>query len=122
VAISLSKAAWNEQVRASLATHPFIHQGGCFRMELMDRADRLKRLRFRAWHRGTKEADLMIGGFFDTCSSEWSDAEIEWFERLLEEQDVDIMAWAIGTQPPPAPYQCEMMSRFQTIDYIKHPR
>ena len=24
-----------------------------------------KRLRFRAWHRGTREADLLIGGFFD---------------------------------------------------------
>src|SRR3546814_8075050 len=31
----------------------------------MDREHRLKRLRFRAWHRGTKEADLLIGGFFD---------------------------------------------------------
>ena len=91
-------------------------------MEPMDRADRLKRLRFRAWHRGTKEADLMIGGFFDRCSGEWSEAQIDWFERLLEEQDVDIMAWAIGTQNPPAPYQGEMMSRLQTIDYIKHPR
>ena len=34
----------------------------------MDRDTRLKRLRFRAWHRGTKEADLMIGGFFDAHS------------------------------------------------------
>ncbi len=32
----------------------------------MDHATRLKRLKFRAWHRGTKEADLMIGGFFET--------------------------------------------------------
>ncbi len=31
----------------------------------MDHNDRLKRLRFRAWHRGTKEADMLIGGFFD---------------------------------------------------------
>ena len=67
----------------------------------MDRETRLKRLRFRAWHRGTKEADLLIGGFFDRHAAGWSDAEIAWFEALLEEQDVDIMAWAIGTQPVP---------------------
>ena len=64
----------------------------------------------------------MIGGFFDRCSGEWSDAEVDWFERLLEEQDVDIMAWAIGTAAPPALYQGEMMRRLQTIDYIKHPQ
>ena len=63
----------------------------------MDRDARLKRLRFRAWHRGTREADLLIGGFFDRCTARWGEAEMAWFEALLEEQDVDIMAWAIGT-------------------------
>ena len=63
----------------------------------MDRDARLKRLRFRAWHRGTREADLLIGGFFDRHHAGWDEAEIDWFEALLEEQDVDIMAWAIGT-------------------------
>ena len=87
----------------------------------MDRRDRLKRLRFRAWHRGTKEADLLIGGFFDRYSGSWSDAEIDWYERLLEEQDVDIMAWAIGSQTPPAHWQGEMMQKLQRVDYIKHP-
>ncbi|MDP8912882.1 MAG: succinate dehydrogenase assembly factor 2, partial [Pseudomonadota bacterium] len=56
----------------------------------MDRDTRLKRLRFRAWHRGTKEADLLIGGFFDRHSASWTEPEIDWYETLLEEQDVDI--------------------------------
>ena len=74
-------------------------------MELpLDRDARLKRLRFRAWHRGTREADLLIGGFFDAHGAAWGEAEIAWFERLLEEQDVDIMAWAIGTAAPPAAF------------------
>jgi antitoxin CptB len=87
----------------------------------MDRADRLKRLRFRAWHRGTKEADMLIGGFFDQHHRGWSDAEIDWFEELLEEQDVDIMAWAIGTAVPPERWDGAMMRRLQTINYIEHP-
>jgi antitoxin CptB len=45
-----------------------------------------------------------------------------WFEALLEEQDVDIMAWAIGTAPPPARYQGETMRRLQGLNYIKHHR
>ncbi|WP_157217328.1 FAD assembly factor SdhE [Flavisphingomonas formosensis] len=84
----------------------------------MDHATRLKRLYFRAWHRGTKEADLMIGGFFDRYGSSWSGAETDWFEALLEEQDVDIMAWALGTQPVPERWQGPMMERFCRLDYI----
>jgi antitoxin CptB len=87
----------------------------------MDRDARLRRLRFRAWHRGTKEADLLIGGFFDRYSPDWSDADMAWFETLLEEQDVDIMAWAIGTAAAPDRYRGEMMSRLRNLDYIKHP-
>ncbi len=87
----------------------------------MDRDDRLKRLRFRAWHRGVREADLMVGGFFDAHHRGWSEAEMDWFEALLEEQDVDIMAWALGTATPPAAFGGTMMERLQALDYMKHP-
>ena len=88
----------------------------------MDREDRIKRLRFRAWHRGTREADLLIGGFFDCAAAGWSDEEMDWFEALLEEQDVDIMAWAIGTAAPPERFAGPLMNRLRKVDYVKHPR
>jgi antitoxin CptB len=84
----------------------------------MNREDRLKRLRFRAWHRGTKEADLLIGCYFDSFSAGWSDAEIDWIETLLDEQDADIVAWAIGAEPVPERYAGPMMERMQAADYI----
>lgn len=84
----------------------------------MDREHRLKRLRFRAWHRGTREADFMIGGFFDRYSDSWNDEQIGWFEALMNEQDVDIMAWAIGTLPVPARWAGDMMGAMQRLDYI----
>jgi antitoxin CptB len=87
----------------------------------MDKDARLKRLRFRAWHRGTREADMLVGGYFDRHHEGWSDAGMDWFEALLEEQDVDIMAWAIGTLPVPARWQGEMMTRLRTLNYIDHP-
>ena len=87
----------------------------------MDRTIRLKRLRFRAWHRGTREADLLIGGFFDRHAEHCDESELGWLEQLLEEQDVDIMAWAIGTACPPERYAGPMMRRLQTLDYIDHP-
>lgn len=84
----------------------------------MDRAARLRRLQFRAWHRGTKEADLLIGGYFDLLSAGWNDKEIAWFEALIEEEDVEIMAWAIGTAAPPERYAGPMMEAMRLLDYI----
>lgn len=84
----------------------------------MDREHRLKRLRFRAWHRGVKEADLLIGGFFDAHSGDWNDEEIALFEALLEEQDVDIMAWAMGTASVPAHFEGTIMSALKTLNYV----
>jgi antitoxin CptB len=86
----------------------------------MNRDTRLKRLRFRAHHRGTREADMMIGHFCDSQCEAWSESEIVWFERLLEEQDVDIMAWAIGTASPPERFGGPMMERLRALNYIKH--
>jgi antitoxin CptB len=91
-------------------------------MDPMDRDDRLKRLHFRAWHRGTREADFLIGGFFDAHGSGWGESEMDWFEALLEEQDVDIMAWALGTEPPPERYAGGQMRRLQDLNYVKHHR
>ena len=86
----------------------------------MDRLIRLKRLRFRSWHRGTKEADLMIGGFYDRHAERWNDDEIAWFEALMDEDDVAIMGWAMGTIAAPPRLQGKMLTAMQQLDYIGH--
>ena len=88
----------------------------------MDPADRIRRLKFRAWHRGTREADYMIGGFFDRYGAAWGEAEIVWFEALLDEDDVDIMAWALGTLAVPPEYAGALMVAMQQLDYVEIPR
>ncbi len=70
---------------------------------------RIKRLRFRAHHRGTREADMLVGGFFDAHHAGWGEAELAWFEALLEAQDADVVGWAIGAIPPPEDMQGPMM-------------
>ena len=85
---------------------------------MTDPAARLRRIRYRAWHRGTRETDFLVGGFFDTCSPAWSEADIGWFEALLEEQDADIIAWVIGTLPVPERFAGPMMTRMQQTDYL----
>jgi len=78
----------------------------------------LRRLHWRSHHRGTREADQMIGGFFDAHAASWSGDDRQLFTDLLEEQDVDIMAWAIGTQPVPARFQGGLMQAMQRLDYL----
>ena len=48
-------------------------------------------------------------------------AEIDWFETLLEEQDVDILAWAFGTAAPPERFAGEMMIHLKQLNYVKSP-
>jgi antitoxin CptB len=87
-------------------------------MATMQSDAELKRLRWRAHHRGTFEADLLVGGFFDAHHQSWSEAERSLFGRMLEEQDADIMAWASGTAEAPERYQGPMLQALQKLDYI----
>lgn len=88
---------------------------------MIDR-DRLNRLKFRAWHRGTREADYMIGCYFDRYHAAWGEDEVVWFERLIDEDDVEIMAWALGTLPVPESYAGPMMDVMRKLDYVDIPR
>jgi antitoxin CptB len=89
-------------------------------MPAMD--DELKALHWRAWHRGTREADLLVGGYFDAHHQSWNDEQRQWFAALLGEQDVDIMAWAIGTADVPARFTGPMMEAMRRLDYLKAPK
>jgi antitoxin CptB len=84
----------------------------------MDADAYIRKLRFRATHRGTREADAMVGGFFDTYHIHWTADQFAWFERLLDEQDVDIMGWAFGTIIPPQDFCGPMMDDLKRLDFI----
>ena len=88
----------------------------------MTQSPRLAALKFRAWHRGTREADYMIGGFFDRYHATWGEAEVAWFEALIEEDDVDVMAWALGALDIPQEYRGSQMELMRRLDYVEIPR
>ena len=62
---------------------------------------RRKRLRFRAWHRGTKEADLLLGPFADANLDSLDEDGLARFEALLAHADPEIMDWITGAARPP---------------------
>jgi antitoxin CptB len=79
----------------------------------------LKRLHWRAHHRGTREADMLIGGFFDAHHQEWGSQERAEFAAMLDEQDVDIMAWAHGIAEAPERFGGPMIDALKMLDYIR---
>jgi len=85
----------------------------------MPSSPELKRLAWRAHHRGTREADMLVGGFFDAHHQRWGPEECALFEAMLEEQDVDIMAWAHGTAEPPDRFAGTMVEALKKLDYIR---
>lgn len=88
-------------------------------MDAMPSDPALKRLAWRAHHRGTKEADMLVGSFFDAHHAGWSTEECRLFEQMLEEQDVDIMAWAHGTAEPPERFAGPMIDALKILNYIE---
>jgi antitoxin CptB len=79
----------------------------------------LKRLHWRAHHRGTREADMLIGGFFDAHNASWEVDECAMFSAILEEQDADIIAWAHGTADVPERFEGPMIEALKKLDYIR---
>ncbi len=76
---------------------------------LEDLEIRRRRLRFRSWHRGTKETDLILGRFADTYVAGFDADQLARYEALLEEEDPDIYAWLTGGQPVPDRVRSDVM-------------
>lgn len=62
---------------------------------------RRKRLLFRAWHRGTREADLILGSFAESHLASFGEPQLERFEALLEIPDAELFDWINGRAAPP---------------------
>jgi antitoxin CptB len=70
---------------------------------------RRRRLRFRAWHRGTREMDLVLGPFADARAEFLDTAALGRFELFLEEADPDLLKWLTGQETPPAGADVELL-------------
>lgn len=66
-----------------------------------DLSMRRRRLRYRAWHRGTKEMDLVLGPFADAHLDLLDAPELDRLEALMDEEDTDLLKWVMGQEPVP---------------------
>ena len=85
-------------------------------------AVRRKRLIFRSVRRGTRESDLIIGGFANAWLARLDEDQLDRFEALLEQNDPELLSWILGlTRPPPA-HDHDVMALIQNFkDTIPRP-
>ena len=72
---------------------------------------RRRRLKFRCWHRGLREVDLLLGRFADAHLDELDNASLTQFEALLDIPDQFILAWIIGEAPVPDDIRSPVFNR-----------
>ena len=66
-----------------------------------DIAMRRKKLRYRAWHRGTREMDLVLGPYADAHTELLDEAGLDRLEALMSEEDPPLLKWIMGQEAPP---------------------
>ena len=76
--------------------------------------NRIKRLKYRSWHRGCKETDIILGQFSEHGLAMLAPQQLDAYEKLLEEDDVHIWDWVIG-KPAPAEYE-ELLTAIREFD------
>lgn len=78
---------------------------------------RVKRLKFRAWHRGMREVDLLLGKFADQHLHNFSPEELGQFERVLDIEDPHLYAWLSGAAPMPEEENTPVMQLIKNYKY-----
>lgn len=72
---------------------------------------RRRRILFRAWHRGIREMDLILGQFAEAEIASLSDAELDELETIMREEDNDLVRWITGEQPLPERFATVLFAR-----------
>jgi antitoxin CptB len=84
-------------------------------MSDLDLDARRRRIKVRAWRRGMREVDLILGGFADAHLAELSETEIGEFERLLDAQERDVFSWISGELEVPADVDTQFFRRVKAF-------
>jgi antitoxin CptB len=77
---------------------------------------RRKRAWFRSVRRGTKESDLVIGGFAERHLSGLSEAQLGRYEALLDCPDPDLLAWVQGVRAAPAAHDNDILAMMREFE------
>jgi antitoxin CptB len=80
---------------------------------------RRKRLRFRSHYRGMKEMDLLMGSFADSHIDEFGHEHLDFYEALLDADDLDVWNWITG-KPAPAGFDTSVLQMIRDFKFYEH--
>ena len=72
-----------------------------------------KKILYKATHRGTKEADRLIGGFAVAELGSLDDKLLNEFDLLLDVPDVDLVNWVLEREPALKKYNNNILQRIK---------
>ena len=78
---------------------------------------RRRKLNFRAWRRGFREMDLLMGSFADEYLEAYQAEELDEFEALLGVPDWEVYAWLIGQTPVPNNHRGPVLDQLIAFRY-----
>ena len=90
-------------------------------MATEDTDTRRKRLLYRSWHRGTREADLLLGPFAEDHLAAMTLPQLDRFEALLAENDADLYDWISGRAPAPPGRDSDVLRLLATFRFRPRP-
>jgi antitoxin CptB len=76
---------------------------------------RRRKLLFRAWRRGVREMDLIVGRFADVHIGAFDEASLDDFERLIEAPNSELYAWVVGAQSAPQAYDTPVLAALRAF-------
>ncbi|MFZ5914909.1 MAG: succinate dehydrogenase assembly factor 2 [Pseudomonadota bacterium] len=68
-----------------------------------------KQLKFRSWHRGMREVDLILGNFADQNLHLFTEDQLLQFEAVLEVEDPVLFGWISRQSLPPEAVKSPVM-------------
>jgi antitoxin CptB len=77
--------------------------------------DRRKKLQFRAWRRGFREIDLILGGFADRRLADLDETGLDAFERLLDAPDQQVYEWVTEQAPAPREFDTPVLAAIRAF-------
>ena len=76
---------------------------------------RRRKLLFRAWRRGVREMDLIVGRFADVYIDKFDEPQLDDFERLIEVPNNELYAWVVGETVVPSDHDTAVLRQLKSF-------
>lgn len=78
--------------------------------------ERRRKLLYRSIYTGTRETDLLLGGFARAHLDGFDHDQLDVYEALLAIEDPRLYTWIVGMETPPPAYDTDILKLIQSFN------